>query len=98
MGSNETITQFGKRIALFEGKNPKLIYLVVTVAVEWLCSSSRLLQNEIALHAETTISTLFWFCVLLQPRFKDLPALRQEALGTLGKAPNKIEKNVVDFG
>ena len=62
--------------------------------------SLRLLRDEIASHAETTISTLFWFCVLLfnlVPRTSPLAfEMHREVPGTLGKA--KIHPNIVDFG
>ena len=62
--------------------------------------SLRLLRDEIASHAETTISTLFWFCVLLfnlVPRTSPLAfEMHREVPGTFGKA--KIHPNIVDFG
>ena len=85
-------------------KKDSLAWLKESIQVCCLCRRRmgfRLqpLRDEIALRAETTTSTLFW--VQLQPRSQDLSVSVWDAAGgpgVLGKASDKIHRNIVDFG
>ena len=68
---------------MVQGKYPSMLSLYV--GVEWV-SSLQLQRDAIALRAETTISTLFWFCVLLQPRSQDLSRSIWDSAGILRKS------------
>ena len=100
MGSTETITQFWKKrkIALHGWR--KVSKYVVTVSVEW--APVRRYCGMRSLYARKQPSLLYFgfvFFVNLVPRTFPLAfELRREILGTFGKASDKIQPNIVDFG
>ena len=63
MSSTETITQLKVKDSL-DGSRKVSKYFVI-VRSRRMGPSLQLVRDEIALRAETTISFLFWFCVLL---------------------------------